>query len=94
MPERPRDEIWDALEKHFGPVTNDAERGLRNQAVKLLRQSQATPEQIGIAYEWCKKSFTVFTEVAVAKYFSRSLHEWSQPVVSPLSLVRRMADDG
>jgi hypothetical protein len=92
--ERPRDLIWDALEEHFGPVSNDANRGLRNAAVKLLRQSQATPEQIAIAFEWCKKNFTTFTEVAVAKYFDRALFEWSKPVESPLAIVRRMADDG
>jgi hypothetical protein len=88
---RERDEIWDQLEVHFGPVSNDANRSLRNQAVKLLRQSGATPEWIAIAYGWCQKNFTTFTEVAVAKYYDRALHDYAQVVVSPLALVRKMA---
>jgi hypothetical protein len=91
--ERPRDEIWDALEVHFGPVSNDANRSLRNQAVKLLRQSEATPERIAIAYEWCRKNFTTFSEVAVAKYYDRAMHDYAEVVVSPLSLVRKMAGE-
>jgi len=96
MTERPRDEIWDALEERFGPVPSPSGRGLRNAAVRELREANATPEQIGIAFVWCQKSFgdTFFTEMAVAKYFGRALFEWSKPVESSLSVVRRMAEDG
>lgn len=90
---RQRDEIWDQLDLHFGPVRTKGERGRRNVAVKELREAGATPEEVTVAYEWCKKSFTTFTEVAVCQHFGRAQHENVKPVASPLSLVRRMAGD-
>jgi hypothetical protein len=86
------DPIWDALDLHFGPVRTKGERGRRNVAVKELRDAGATPEEITIAYEWCKKSFTVFTEMALVQHFGRAQHEAVPPAISPLSLIRRMAD--
>lgn len=94
MAERPRDEIWDALEEHFGPVRDVGARGRRNAAVKRLRDAEATPEEIAVSFAWCQKSFanTVFTEMAVCMYLDRALHEAVKPVASPISIVRRMAD--
>lgn len=43
---RKPDEIWDTLEAILGPVTNASTRGKRNKAVQLLRESNATPEEI------------------------------------------------
>jgi hypothetical protein len=91
---RDRDEIWDQLDLHFGPVRTKAERGRRNLAVKQLREGGATPEEVTVAYEWCAKTFTVFTEMALVSHFGRAQHESVKRVESPLSLVRRMADDG
>lgn len=44
---RKRDELWDTLTVVLGfTPTNDAERGRWNKALKLLRQSGATPAQM------------------------------------------------
>jgi hypothetical protein len=91
---RQRDEIWDQLDLHFGPVRTKGERGRRNVAVKELREAGATPEEVTVAYEWCKKSFTTFTEVAVCQHFGRAQHERIQHGPTTLSLVQRMAQGG
>jgi len=72
---RQRDEIWDALESHFGPVRTPYERGRRNAAVKELREANITPTEIKIAYEWCHKHFSRFTERAICSHVGRALHE-------------------
>ena len=38
---RQNDPVWDAVAEVFGPVSNEKERGRRNDAVKALRQSLA-----------------------------------------------------
>lgn len=44
---RPRDDLWDALvEARYPTPTNESERGKWNRAVKLLRESSATPAEI------------------------------------------------
>lgn len=43
-----RNPMWDALTDELGDVTNEAERKRRNQALKLLRQSGATPGDIHV----------------------------------------------
>src|SRR3990172_2477056 len=43
---RPRDDLWDRLVFYFGKPANDDERGLRNRALKLLRQAGATPDEV------------------------------------------------
>lgn len=89
---REPDETWDALDLHFGPVRTKAERGRRNVAVKQLKEAGASPLEIAIAYEWCAKNFTVFTEMALVSHFGRAQHEDVKPVASPISIVRRMAE--
>jgi len=90
---RERDEIWDELDGLFGPVRTRAERGRRNVAVKQLREAGATPKEVNVAYQWCAKTFTVFTEMALVSHFGRAQHE-AMPVESPISIVRRMAEGG
>jgi len=90
---REPDEIWDALDLRFGPVRTRAERGRRNVAVKQLREAGANPAEVEIAYQWCARNFTVFTEMALVSHFGRAQHE-AMPVESPISIVRRMADGG
>lgn len=75
MSERPKDEIWDALTEAFGEVRTSQERGRRNRAVRDLREAGATPEEIGIVVDYCRRNFTVFTEMAVCNWLSRALHE-------------------
>ena len=41
---RTRDPVWDALAAEFGDATNDADRGRRNKACALLRQTLAHHE--------------------------------------------------
>jgi hypothetical protein len=95
MTPRPRDEVWDALDLHFGPVRTRAERGRRNVAVKQLKEAGASPEEIRIAFDWCQKSFTIFTEMALVSHLGRALHEDVKAAApTPISLVRRMADGG
>jgi hypothetical protein len=43
---RAPDEIWDSLVEAYGPPSNSNERGRLNKAVKLLRESKATPDDI------------------------------------------------
>ena len=73
--EVPRDEIWDALEEEFGVVRTKSERGRRNRAVRELREAEVTPDEVKIAVDFCRRSFTHFTEVAVCSWLSRALHE-------------------
>lgn len=93
------DDIWDALEEHFGPVRTASERGRRNLAVKELREAGALKEEIGVAYRFCVESFTTFTELALAKHFSRAQHVLAEnerrlaEAGATLSLVRRMAEN-
>lgn len=72
---RVEDPIWEALTAAFGEVRTPSERGRRNRAVRELREAKATPEEIAIAVEFCRKSFTSFTEMAVCNWLSRSLME-------------------
>lgn len=88
---REPDPIWDALDLHFGPVRTKSERGRRNVAVMELRDAGATTQEIAVAYRYCAKTFTTFTEMALVAHFGRAQHEAVQPVVSPLALVQRMA---
>jgi hypothetical protein len=90
---REPDIVWDALDLHFGPVRTRAERGRRNVAVKQLKEAGASPEEIAVAYRYCASTFTVFTEMALVSHFGRAQHE-AMPKVSPISIVRRMADGG
>lgn len=75
---RPRDLIWDALTEHFGEVRTRDERGRRNKAVKQLKEAEATPEEIAITVDYCKRNFTTFTELAICGWLSRALHEHAQ----------------
>ncbi len=72
------DLLWDALDETFGPVRTKSERGRRNSVVKELRDAGATPEQVRIAYEYCRRTFTTFTEKALTAHFSRALHEQTE----------------
>lgn len=65
---RPRDAVWDALIAIFPAPTNDAERGRLNQAVKLLKQSGATPQAIHAKVAAYKRTFprAVCTPMAIA----------------------------
>ena len=93
MTDRPRNEIWDALDLHFGPVRAPQARGMRARAVKELTEGQYTPEEIAIAYDWVSKQFSPFTEMALAKYIDRALHEHHKVANKPnvVSIVRKMA---
>jgi hypothetical protein len=72
---RPRDEIWDTLTEHFGEPRTKSERGRRNAAVRELRDAGARPDEIRTALEYCARTFTHFTEIAVCSWFTRALKE-------------------
>lgn len=93
MSERPRDEVWDALEVEFGPVRTKSERGRRNLAVKELREAGATPEEIAICASYCRRNFTHFTEMALCNWLSRSLHEMKQQGASRDTFLRLVTRD-
>ena len=65
---RRRDPIWDTLVEIFEEPTNDATRGRRNRAVKLLRQSGATPEEIRLRVQMWPLHFekATLTDIALA----------------------------
>lgn len=72
------DPIWDALTEAFGEVRTPSERGRRNRAVRELRSAQATPEEIAVAAEFCRRSFTHFSETALCNWLSRALREQNE----------------
>lgn len=72
---RDPDPIWDALTAAFGEVRTPSERGRRNRAVRELREAKATPEEIAIAVDFCRRNFTSYTEMAICNWLSRALHE-------------------
>lgn len=72
---RPRDLIWDTLTEAFGEPRTPSERGRRNRAVRELRLAEATPEEVQIAIDYCRRNFTSFSEIAVCSWLSRALLE-------------------
>jgi hypothetical protein len=75
LPERrrrkARDEIWDTMVDLFGDVTNDATRGRRNRVVKLLRQSEATPDEMVRRFQAWPFHFpgATLTDIAFANHW-------------------------
>ncbi len=68
---RPRDPIWDTLIEMFGEVTNDSSHGARNRATALLRQSDATPDQMKTRAQAWPAHFedATLTDLALAKHW-------------------------
>lgn len=75
---RPDQELFDVLTEEFGPVRTKSERGRRNRAIGELLEAGATPEEVTIAAEFCKRSFTHYTEMALCGWLSRALEEHKQ----------------
>jgi hypothetical protein len=70
--QRPRDEIWDLLEAHFGPVADGTSaHGCRNKAVTDLKRLGATPDTVRKAIsswpEWFESA--TLTDAALAKHY-------------------------
>ncbi len=65
------DELWDALVEVFEIPTNDNTVGKRRKAHKLLRQSDATPDQVRIRYRAWPMHFpdTTITDIALANHW-------------------------
>lgn len=78
MTERPRNLIWDALTVHFGEPRTKQEATRRGKAVKELKEANATPEEVAITIDYCKRHFTTFTEMAICGWLSRALQERAQ----------------
>ena len=93
MTERPRDEIWDALEEEFGTARTKSERGRRNAAVKELKEAGATVAEIKICADYCRRNFTYFTEMALCNWLSKSLEEQKEQGVSRETFIRLVAKD-
>lgn len=91
---RADDPIWEALTEAFGEVRTPSERGRRNRAVRELREAQATPEEISIAVEFCRKSFTSYTEMAVCNWLSRALMEHQASGSQRESFIRLLRKEG
>jgi len=69
---RPRDPLWDTLVDELGDVATKDERGIRNRALKQLREIGATPEDIrrrchAYRVQWPKVSLTAS---ALVKHWS------------------------
>jgi hypothetical protein len=88
---RERDEIWDALDAHFGPCRTKTEASMRGKAVKELREAGATPDEIAIAHRWCAANFSPFSEMALVKYFGRAQHEALEPAKDNVTAIRKLA---
>jgi hypothetical protein len=75
--ERPRNELWDALEAVFGKVVTKPERDLRGKVVKELKAAGAAPSDVAIraerlAAEWGADKLT---ETSLLKHWSRFISE-------------------
>lgn len=95
LPGRRRDPIWDTLLEFphaFPEPTNDAARSKRNQAVKLLRQSGATPDQIRARVAAWPLHFpdATLTDTALAKHWDRLGHP---PAKAPKADVQHLEDE-
>lgn len=75
MSNRERNLIWDAMDECFGETRTKSERTRRGKAVAELNQAKVTPEELKIAYEYCAKRFTHFTEFALCNWLSRAIKE-------------------
>lgn len=80
-----KDDIWDAVMEVCGvdkSTINSQERGRHNKAVKALRESGATPEDIVIRASIYKMKFpnVVMTPIALASHWSELNPENTQPV--------------
>lgn len=73
--ERPRDEIWDTITEHFGEPRTQSERKRRNGAVRELREAGATPEEVAIVIDYCRRNFNSYTEMALCSWLTRALQE-------------------
>jgi len=74
-PSKKRDEVWDAIMDACGVNTaslNSNERGRYNKAVKLLKESNATAQEIHMRVKVYKRKFkgAAITPIAVANHWS------------------------
>ena len=92
--ERPRDPIFDALTEAFGEVRTKDERGRRNNAVRQLREADATPEEIEIAVAYCRRNFSHFTEKAVCGWLSVALQDHAKSGLTRRSFMQILNPDG
>lgn len=72
---RARNEIWDVMDECFGPTRTKKEATRRGKAVAELKDADVTPEELRIAYAYCEKRFTHFSEFALCNWLSRALKE-------------------
>lgn len=80
---RKRDVLWDVFEHHFGPVANKIERGRRNAALKLVRESlesagidPASDEAVAELERRCQLAFAMWpdltlTEVSIPSHWTK-----------------------
>lgn len=88
MSERAQDVLWDTLDECFGKVRTKSERGRRNAALKELREAGVTPDELRIAFYFCERRFTHFTEKALCNWLSRALHEEGENQDQRASFIR------
>lgn len=90
---RERDEVWDVMEECFGQVRTKSERMRRGKAVAELHQADVTAEELRIAYAYCQKRFTHFSEFALCNWISRALKEHSESQDSRETFLRLLNKD-
>jgi hypothetical protein len=90
---RERCPIWDELDSCFGPCRTKTEGTLRGKVVRELKEAGATAEEVRITYDWCKRHFDPFTEMALLKYLSRAQHE-AMPQTDNVTAIRKLAGLG
>src|SRR3972149_505927 len=69
------DQLWECLTELFGPARTGRERGRRNTVVKEMRDAAATREEVVTTYEYCRRRFSTFTEVALTGHLSAALQQ-------------------
>lgn len=86
------DPIWDTMEDCFGKVRTKKEQVRRGKAVAELKEASVTPDELKIAYAYCEKKFTHFSEFALCNWLSRALKEHEDERGSRESFLRLLHD--
>jgi hypothetical protein len=71
----PREEMFAVLDELFGPYRTKQEGRRRGIACNELLAAAATPEEVRITHDYCRRRFTAFTEMALLNHLSAAQRE-------------------
>lgn len=88
----PREEMFATLDELFGPTRTKQEGRRRGIACNELLSAAATVDEVRRTFDYCKRKFTVFTEMALLNHLSAAqrepdpgtgVDEWIDGVLGP-----------